>query len=150
LDPNTLVTNILAGDTDLSIGRGFTTEQAMELKDRWQQGRVVTFLKSWVAIHPQFINPSPAIVGDSTASGVQFRQALYYPTNRQELVDTLERGVTQVANVYVSPAVPEYKEVADSVVVYQYDPRKAAELIEGLGYTKGPDGAYRSAAGERI
>jgi len=145
LDPNTLVTNILAGDTDLTIGRGFTTEQAMELKDRWQQGRVVTFLKSWVAIHPQFINPNPAVIGE-----LPFRQALYHATNRQELVDTLERGGTQVANVYVSPAVPEYNEVQDSVIVYPYDPRKAAELIEGLGYAKGTDGAYRSPSGERI
>jgi len=40
--------------------------------------------------------------------------------------------------------------VADAVVRYEYDPRRAAQLIEGMGYTKATDGIYRSPSGERL
>jgi peptide/nickel transport system substrate-binding protein len=145
LDPNALVTNILSGDVDLTIGRGFTTEQAIELKDRWPQGRVITFLKSWVAIHPQFISPTPGVVTD-----LRLRQALMYATDRDQLVETLQRGLSQVADVYVSPSTQEYKEVADSVVKYPYDPRRTADLLSGMGYIRGSDGAYRDGSGTRL
>jgi len=33
------------------------------------------------------------------------------------------------------------------VVKYEYDPRRATSMIEGLGYSKGTDGTYRDGAG---
>ena len=36
----------------------------------------------------------------------------------------------------------------EAIVRYDYDPRRAAQLIEGLGYSKGADGFYRDAAGQ--
>jgi peptide/nickel transport system substrate-binding protein len=36
------------------------------------------------------------------------------------------------------------------VVTYAHDLRRAAGLIEGLGYTRGSDGVYRDGAGERL
>src|SRR5581483_10386986 len=40
----------------------------------------------------------------------------------------------------------EHDAVDGSVVKYPYDPTRAAQLIEGLGYRKGTDGTYRDAA----
>src|SRR5205823_2875798 len=40
--------------------------------------------------------------------------------------------------------------VAPSVVHYDYDPRRAAQLIEETGYAKGPDGMYRDASGRPL
>src|SRR5581483_3653471 len=37
-----------------------------------------------------------------------------------------------------------------AIVRYDYDPRQATQIIDGLGYTKGPDGAYRDAGGEKL
>lgn len=37
-----------------------------------------------------------------------------------------------------------------SVVRYGYDPRGAAQLLEELGYTKGPDGLFRDRAGKPL
>lgn len=145
LDLNALMTNVVAGAVELTLGRGFTVDQAVQLRDQWRDGTMRYEVQSWIAIHPQFISPSPPIVGD-----VQFRRALMHATDRQELVDSLQQGLGAVAHMYLAPSQGEYNEVEGSAVRYEYDPRRAAQLMEGLGYTKGVDGIYRDPAGERL
>src|SRR5205807_6546177 len=81
---------------------------------------------------------------------LQFRRALMYGTDRQELVDSIQGGLSSIAHLYLPPSEPEYAEVQDSAIRYEYDPRRAAQLIEGLGYSRGSDGIYRSAGGDRL
>lgn len=147
LDTNTIVANVLAGTVDLSFGRGVSFEQAAQARDQWRDGTMAMDMDatSWIALFPQFVNPSPRVIGE-----VNFRRALLHGTDRQALVDTFLGGLMPVAHSYVSPAQPEYKSIESSIVRYEYDPRRAAQLIEGLGYAKGSDGAYRDAAGERL
>jgi len=147
LDTNTIVANVLAGAVDLSFGRGVSFEQASQARDQWRDGTMAMDMDatSWIALFPQFINPSPRVIAD-----VNFRRALLHGTDRQALVDTFLGGLMPVAHSYVSPAQPEYKSVESSIVRYDHDPRRAAQLIEGLGFAKGPDGAYRDASGERL
>ena len=33
---------------------------------------------------------------------------------------------------------------------YEYDPRRAAQLLEELGYTRGPDGVAQNASGQKL
>jgi peptide/nickel transport system substrate-binding protein len=145
LDLNTIVTNLLAGSVELTLGRGFSIEQALEVRDQWQNGDVRVTPRSWIVIHPQFINPSPPVVAD-----VRFRKALMHATDRQQLMDTLQGGLTGVAHVYLNPSEPEYKDVENSVVRYEYDQRRAAQMIQDLGYSKGTDGLYRDETGQRL
>ena len=56
-----------------------------------------------------------------------------HATDRQGLMESLEGGLTAVAHVYLSPTEPEYKDVEDAVVRYEYDPRRAAQMLEELG-----------------
>jgi len=145
-DPNVLVANVLAGAVEVSLGRGISLEQAAQVRDQWREGRMENALKSWLVIYPQFINPSPAIIAD-----VRFRRALLHAIDRQELVDSLQYGLVQVAHSILSPNQPRYQEIEErSVVRYEYDPRRAVQLIEGLGYGRGPDGIFRDAAGQRL
>src|SRR5206468_4378487 len=90
-------------------------------------------------------NPSPAVVGN-----VQFRKALMMAIDRQQLVDALQFGLTSVADSYVAPSDPDYADTAGGSVRYPYDPRQTAQLIESLGYTKGPDGVYVDAGGQKL
>src|SRR5205085_12153330 len=59
-------------------------------------------------------------------------------------------GLVPVAHVFVGLDDPDYPFIVDSVVKYDYDPRRSAQLIESLGYTRGPDGIYRDSAGQRL
>jgi peptide/nickel transport system substrate-binding protein len=145
LDLNTLMTNVLSGSIELTLGRGFTVEQAMRLRDQWKEGHLDYVLRAWIVAHPQFMNPSPAIVDN-----LQFRRALLYGTDRQQLVDTLQGGLSEIAHLYLAPSEPEYLAVKDRVVRYEYDPRRATEAIQALGYRKGSDGIFRDSAGERL
>jgi peptide/nickel transport system substrate-binding protein len=73
-----------------------------------------------------------------------------YALDRQELVDTLQHGLTQVAHSLLQPNRPEYKETERGIVRYDHDPRRVAQIVEELGFARGGDGAYRDAAGQRL
>jgi ABC-type transport system substrate-binding protein len=70
--------------------------------------------------------------------------------NRQEMVDTLMAGQSSVAYTFLSPNQPQYREIEATVQRYEYDPRRTAELLEGIGLRKGADGMYRDQAGQRL
>jgi peptide/nickel transport system substrate-binding protein len=136
-DSNTLIANLLAGSVEVTIGRSLSLEQAIQVRDQWRDGRV--------DIYPQLLNPTPAVVAD-----LSLRRALLHATDRQKMADELMAGYSAVAHVYMNPREPEYREIESRIVRYDYDPRRAAQLIEGLGFTRGADGFYRDGAGQRL
>ena len=144
-DLNTLVTNVLSGAVQFPMGRGFTLQHALLLRDQWREGKVDYYFRNWVVLSPQFVNPSPALV-----QSLPFRQALLYGTDRQALIDSMQEGIGEIGHVFVRPSAPEYAEVVNSVVRYPYDTRLAGQLIESLGYSRSGDGIYRDASGERL
>ena len=142
----TVAANLLSGAVEATMGRGISIEQAREIRDQWRDGTVAELaLVSWVRIHPQFINPNPALVGE-----LRFRQALLHAIDRQEIVDTVQAGLVPVADLLPSPRSAEGAEVGKSMVRYPYEPRRAAELLAGLGLTPGPDGVLQDPTGRRV
>ncbi len=144
-DPSTLLANVLAGSVDLTFSRAVSVEQAVSTRDRWSDGKMVPYINGWTVIYPQLRAPNPALIGDA-----QFRRALIQSIDRQQLADTLTAGLAPVADAIISPDQPEYPYVQSSIVRYPYDPGRAVQIIEGLGLSKGPDGTYRDASGQRI
>src|SRR5205814_1171522 len=43
-----------------------------------------------------------------------------------------------------------YAAIERSIVRYEFDPRRAAQLLDELGLGRGPDGMYRDNAGQRL
>ncbi|MEA2640843.1 MAG: peptide/nickel transport system substrate-binding protein [Chloroflexota bacterium] len=145
-DSNTVIANLLSGTIDLMLGRGISVEEGQQVRDRWTSGQIeYKALETWVVIYPQFVNPTPAVVGNAS-----FRRALMYAVDRQAMVDSIQSGLVPVAHSVVSPNNPYFKEVDRSIVRYDYDPRQSAQLLEGLGYAKGSDGIYQDGAGQRL
>jgi peptide/nickel transport system substrate-binding protein len=145
MDSNAVVSNILAGAVELTLGYGLSLEQALELRRLWSDGRVEIAPNGWIPIHPQLLNPRPAVVGD-----VRFRRALMHALDRQEMADTLQAGQVAVAHVFLNPVEPEYPEVESAIVRYEYDPGRATRGIEELGYTRGGDGFFADSSGQRL
>jgi peptide/nickel transport system substrate-binding protein len=146
LDANTLGANVLAGAVHLTLGIGLNLEQNLEIRDQWRDGTLqVAQVSYWVALYPQLLNPNPPIVGDA-----RFRRALLQAIDRQAMADTIMAGLVPIAHSYIKPEDPEARETESSVVRYEYDPRRAALAIEELGYTRGADGQFRDAAGQRL
>lgn len=147
-DFQVVLANLLAETVDKHIGRGFGVEQAIQLRDTAQHQKVLMgegLMGGVAPIFPQFINPDPPIVFN-----LEFRRALLMAIDRQEMNDTINYGFGQVAHSWLQPDRAEYRGVEQRIVRYDYDPRRAAQMIENLGYTKGSDGIYRDAGGQRL
>jgi len=146
LDDSTVMANLLSGTVDVTLDRSLAGDDAIQVADQWRDGHIEWGFGNWIAFFPQLLTPNPALVGDA-----RFRKALMNGADRQQLVDVFMRGATTVADSYMSPNQPDYKQIEDSQVVrYPYDSRRATEILEGIGLTKGPDGFYRDASGQRL
>jgi peptide/nickel transport system substrate-binding protein len=144
-DPNTLVANVLAGEIAVTMGRGLSLEQALTMREQWANGRMEANPSNWLIVWPQFINPTPRVVGN-----VQFRRAMLQAIDRQSFVDGFVAGLSSVAHTYLSPSEPDFYEITREAPRYDYDPARTAQLIEGLGFTKGADGMFRDASGQPL
>ncbi len=142
----TLEANLLAGAVDVVLGRSLSLDQALVVRDQWRAGHVETGdFAQVMLLYTQFINPTPAIIGD-----VQCRRALLYAMDRQELADNLQAGLAPIAHSFVNPGDPEFHEVQESIVRYEYDPRLAADMLGTLGYQRSADGAWRDSTGQPL
>jgi peptide/nickel transport system substrate-binding protein len=144
-DSNTAIANVLSGTADFIIGRGLSVEQAIQVQERWREGRVESAPYTWIQLWPQLLTPNPQVIADA-----QFRKALMHAMDREEMATTLMAGLTTVAHSYLSPNEPDFADVEPSVIKYEFDQRRAMQLIEGLGYSRGADGTYADAAGRRL
>jgi len=144
-DANTLTSGLLAQTTDLTLGSSLALDQALAVRDQWTSGELIINYSSWIVAFPQFLNPNPPVVLD-----VRFRRALLQATDRQAMADEIQAGMVPVAHSYVSPDEPEYGATESRAVRYPYDPSRAAQLMEQIGYQRLPDGGWRAADGQRL
>jgi peptide/nickel transport system substrate-binding protein len=143
---NTLMANVLSGVVELPLGRTLSLEQALDMRTRWQSGRIeIVPRPGWSVVYPQLTYSNPLVIKD-----VQFRRALLHAIDRQQLVDTLMFGYSTVAHSILPPGRPDYEDIKGRAPVFGFDPRTAGRMIEELGYTKGADGGFRDAAGQRL
>ncbi len=133
LDANTLVAQVLAGEIDVTLGRSFSPEQGILVRNQWRDGRVdVGSPSSALNVWAQFRDPTPAAVGD-----VRFRQALFRILDRTAMAESLEGGLVTATDSWLVPTLPEYASLQHFIVLYPYDARAAAQELEGLGYKRG-------------
>jgi peptide/nickel transport system substrate-binding protein len=147
-DPNTLSANLLAGDVELTIGQNLNVEAAVQLAAQWREGRFEAAPAGGNPLHifPQFINPSPSVIAD-----LPFRRALAHALNRQEIVDSILAGRAEVAHgILWGSSDREWRDIESAVIRYEYDPRRATQMIEGLGYARGADGFFQESPGQRL
>lgn len=146
-DQNTLGANILAGAVELTLGRNLSLDEALQVAEQWRDGRIDRLFRSWIVMYPQLLNPSPAVIGD-----VRFRRALLHAVDRQAMADSLLRpGLSTVAHNFVGPNEPGFAEIQDSLVRYDYDPRRARQIIETeIGLARAADSTVRGPSGQQL
>jgi peptide/nickel transport system substrate-binding protein len=145
IDTNTMVANLMAGALDMTLGRGLNSEQMIMVRDQWKEGVVDAALQNTTSLNPQLLNPDPPILTE-----VRLRRALLHGLNRQAIVDAFMGGLVPIAHSIVTPQEREYRDIEQRIVRYDFDPRRAVELLDGLGLSKAPDGMYRDASGRRL
>jgi peptide/nickel transport system substrate-binding protein len=145
-DANVLFASLLSGAVELTMGRGLAIEQAAQLKGQWPDGEMrLGALGNWISIYPQYINPNP-----TAFLNVQFRRAVLMAVDREQMAESLVFGFGARADSIISPKDPEYPSIEKQIVRYPYDLRRATQMVEVLGYSKGPDGIFRDAANQPL
>lgn len=145
-DLNTLVANVLAGEVKFTMGSAFQPVSAKQAAEAWTDGKVAAYpFQSVKAATPQFMNPDPPVQLD-----VRFRRALAHALDREALNDLINVGFAPPPAGFMVPVgAPEYPQIKDSIIEYPFDPRRSAQLIEELGYTRAGD-FYRDAGGKDL
>jgi peptide/nickel transport system substrate-binding protein len=138
-----LQSNLLSGDIDMvpGDGIGLTLDQVLVMQKQYPARFTYAFKPNLAYAHVDLQLDNPIL------ADVRVRRALLLGLDRQAMVDKLMGGRVPVANSFVNPQEPEY---TPDVPVYPYDPAHARALLAEAGWTPGPDGICRNAAGERL
>jgi len=144
-DPAAMLAGVRAGEVQFVMGWGVSAEEAAQMRDQWRDGRADVGIDAWIAAFPQMLNPNPAVIGNA-----RFREALLLAIDREEMAESIQHGVTPVADAFVNPTDPNYGLLESRITRYEHDPRRAREVVEALGYLRGAGGIYRDTAGQPL
>ncbi len=138
-----LQANLLSGDVDMVAGEGIglTIDQVLALQRQHPNSFHYEFKPSLTYEHID-LKRENKLLGD-----VRVRRALLMAMDRQTMVDRLFHGTQPVAATWVNPLSPNYDE---AIPVVKFDLAGARALLQEAGWTPGPDGICRDAAGDRL
>jgi peptide/nickel transport system substrate-binding protein len=137
-----LEAQLLAGQLDMVAGElGLPLEQVTALERRTRGRFRVEYKPGLVYEHLDLRLDNP-IVADR-----RVRQALIQATDRAQIVARLYEGRQPVAHTTVNPLDGMHD---DAVRQWPFDPARAGALLTEAGWTPGPDGIRRNAAGDRL
>ncbi len=138
-----LQANLLSGDVDMVAGEGvgMTIDQVLALRKSSPDRFTYEFRPSLTYEHIDLNLENPLL------QDVRVRRALLLATDRQTLVTRLFEGLQPVAATWVNPLHPMFDA---GVKPAPYDLAGAKKLLADAGWTPGPDGICRNAAGQRL
>jgi len=138
----TLEAQLLAGQVDMIAGElGLPVEQASALIRRTGSRFRAEFRPGLIYEHLDLNLDLPAL------QDRRVRQALLHGLDRAQIVARLFEGRQTVAHSNVNPLDWPHD---PGVRQYPHDVARAAALLAEAGWTPGPDGIRRNAAGERL
>ena len=149
-DENAALANLLSGSVHLVSDRSIRFEQGTVLRREWaaNNGGVVLLTPTMGRYtHLQF---RPELASPAGILDVRVRRALAHGIDKQALNDGLFEGIGVMTASLIRHSVPYYADIDRAVAKYPYDPRRTEQLMTDAGYTRGADGVYVSAAGERF
>ena len=137
-----LEANLLSGSIDYIAGAlGVTLDQAVAIQERHPDTYNYVFRPSLVYEHID-LNLDNPILAD-----LKVRQALLYAIDRQAISDQLFNGKQPVAHSFVSSLDSIHNK---NINRFQYDPEKAAMLLDEAGWSTIKDGFRYNSDGEPL
>lgn len=136
-----MASSLLAGQIDYIAGElGLPLDQALGFEKRLPQGRfTVTYKPGLTYEHIDLPTDKPPF------NDIRLRQALMHAMNRDIINEKIFSGRQPVAHANISPLDTIYN--AD-VTRYDYNPARAAALLDEAGWIRGEDGLRRNAKGD--
>lgn len=148
-DPNTAMANLLSGAVDGVTSGTIEIAQAALVTKEWETAgrKPAVFLSAvnWRHLFAQFRNPRHPELLD-----VRVRRGLLHAIDRQAVVDTVLEGRAPISYASIPPDDPKWSWIEDVVVRYDYDPRRAQQLLSEAGWLRIGDTSVVNHAGERV
>jgi peptide/nickel transport system substrate-binding protein len=149
-DPNAVLANMLSGEAHIAVDNALKYEQAAILQREWgprNGGGVLLSPSQWRSTEFQF---RPEVLKTPGLLDVRVRRALAHALDRHALNQALLGGYGLVVDTPISSLVPYYAEIDRVITKYPYDLRRSEQLMQEAGFTRGSDGIFVSASGERF
>ena len=142
-DTAALQANLLSGDIDIvpGDGNGLSLDQVLAMQKQHPTEFNYVFNDSVTFYHLD-VNLDNPILRDP-----RVRRAMLMAIDRKAMSDRLVGGRYKLAATWVPPKEPMF---AEGIPIVPYDPAGAKKLLQEAGWTPGPDGILRNAAGERF
>lgn len=146
-DSNAVLASMLAGESHVTLPFTIFPEQAEVLSQQGWGGYVVNNPGGWrrmdVQHRPDFVNPR-------ALQRLQVRKAFAHAIDRPALNDAVYLGKGIITDTPIAPSAPYYADLDRALSHYPYDPRRVEQLMLEAGFTRGADGSYGGADGERF
>jgi peptide/nickel transport system substrate-binding protein len=149
-DPQTAVANILAGETHYVSDYILSVTEGQTLEEQLPQRGGGTVLYSPVSLRSSVVQQRPEVVETAALLEVRVRRALAFSIDSALAVEVLTAGKSVPTNTLTSPRVPYYAEIERVIQKYQYDPRRAQQLMDEAGFPKGADGLFVGRDGQPV
>jgi len=147
---NAAVASLLAGEVHLVAVEAIALEQASLLRQQWADshaGEVIfaptksRFLQ--VELKDAYVNPRALL-------DVRVRRAFLEATDRASLSEAIIEGQQVVAHSIAGMSEEYSTEMDRAITKYPYDLQEATRLLAQAGITKGSDGAFADASGQKL
>jgi peptide/nickel transport system substrate-binding protein len=144
-DSNTALSTMLAGEVDLALRDTISFDGATVLKEQWEAKGLGT-----VSIRPvtfRWVNLSGT---NPLFKDVRVKRALLHAIDRESMVKNIFKGLAPVIHFPMSPFRKAYKRADSAATKYEFNVKKAEQLLAEAGFKPGSDGVLVNAAGERM
>ncbi len=141
-DANTALANLLSGGAHVATDNSIDLQQASVLDREWGRGGG-TVIRNPIGVRHGNVQLRPDFATPRTLLDLRVRRALAHGTDRQALADALTEGGS-IADTLVLPQVEYFPELDRAITKYPYDPRRMEQLLNEVGYARGPDGIFTS------
>ncbi len=144
-DRNVMQTNIITNTVDVTTRDALTFDQALVVKEQWEergQGKVLLAPYNGYAVGLSALNP--------WFDDIRVKQALMHAINREEIKETLSRGLIDVQHIPLVPMHPLYTSALAAATRYEFNPDRAQTLLQQAGWTRSADGVLANGRGERF
>ena len=141
-DANAAIASLLSGDAHIIVDNLVRTEDIPLVKG---QGGVI--LTSPLSFRIMQVQLRPELGAIRELADVRVRAAIAHAIDKEGVNDALYGGQSVVTPTMISPLFDYYPQVEPGVTKYPRDPRRAQQLLEEAGLTRGSDGFFNGLNG---
>jgi peptide/nickel transport system substrate-binding protein len=136
------VANVLAGGIQYIDITALEFEQALVLKRQWAATNEGTIAYNPTKIRYVQIQFKPEVAAPAPVQDLRVRQALSHAIDKQSMVDAMIDGEPGIADTFLSPLAPYFRNLDQVVHKYPFDFRRTEQLMNEAGLRKDGSGFY--------